>query len=175
MKITKKELETACKTCNGTGSLLRYFNLPDNGTSRKKIKLLFKKFEIDPPKYSAPSKYQKITKLCPVCNKQFITLLNYKREKVVCSYSCSNTFFRSGEQNGNYGSNHYRNICFRNHEKKCCICGFNYIVEVHHMDCNKENNDPTNLVPLCPNHHQMFHSKHRHLVESLIEKYISRA
>jgi predicted restriction endonuclease len=101
-----------------------------------------------------------------------------KGEKIVCSHSCSNTYFRSGENNPNYkdgfdGDKAYRKICFKYHSKKCCICGFEHIVEVHHMDCNKNNNDPNNLVPLCPNHHRMFHSRYRQLVTPLIEEYIN--
>jgi predicted HNH restriction endonuclease len=46
--------------------------------------------------------------------------------------------------------------------------------EVHHIDCNKENNKPNNLIPLCSNHHRMFHSRYRQLVSPLIEDYIKR-
>ncbi len=42
--------------------------------------------------------------------------------------------------------------------KKCCICGFNKIVELHHLDENKKNNNENNLVGLCPNHHKMLHN-----------------
>lgn len=41
--------------------------------------------------------------------------------------------------------------------KKCIICGFNKIVDLHHLDENKKNNSETNLIGLCPNHHKMFH------------------
>ena len=84
----------------------------------------------------------------------------------------------AGENNPNYkdgfdGDKAYRKICFKYHPKKCCICGFDHIVEVHHMDCNKNNNNPDNLIPLCPNHHRMFHSRYRQLVSPLIEEYIN--
>ena len=39
------------------------------------------------------------------------------------------------------------------------ICGFDKIVEVHHRDYNNKNNNKENLIPLCPNHHQMLHTK----------------
>lgn len=41
--------------------------------------------------------------------------------------------------------------------KKCAICGFNKIVDLHHLDENKSNNSKENLIGLCPNHHKMFH------------------
>ena len=38
-------------------------------------------------------KYKIITKNCPICNKQFKTQLDHKREKTTCSRKCSNIFF----------------------------------------------------------------------------------
>jgi len=58
------------------------------------------------------------------------------------------------------------------HEKKCIICGEKKIVESHHFDCDKNNNDPANLIPLCPTHHQYFHSQYRDLVEKQIITYL---
>lgn len=59
-------------------------------------------------------------------------------------------------QNGN-GKSSYRSIVFRNFEHKCCVCGYNEeigILEVHHKDGNRENNDISNLCILCPNCHR---------------------
>ncbi len=41
--------------------------------------------------------------------------------------------------------------------KKCTLCNFDNIVELHHLDENKENSSETNLIGLCPNHHKMLH------------------
>ena len=41
--------------------------------------------------------------------------------------------------------------------KPCAICGFDIIVELHHIDKDKQNNNLSNLIPLCPNHHRMAH------------------
>jgi len=40
----------------------------------------------------------------------------------------------------------------------CCICQTPFI-HAHHIDFNNENNVIDNLVPLCPNHHALAHSK----------------
>lgn len=40
---------------------------------------------------------------------------------------------------------------------KCVICSFSKIVELHHLDGNKENNSESNLIGVCPNHHRMIH------------------
>lgn len=38
----------------------------------------------------------------------------------------------------------------------CIVCGFEHS-DVHHIDRNRVNNHPTNLVTLCPNHHRLVH------------------
>jgi len=174
---SKEELLTACINSNGPAQVLKKLGLCENGATRAYLKKISNQYGVKIPKYETPRKYELIKKECPVCKKVFETLKGNKREKIVCSHACSNTYFRSGENNPNYkdgfdGDKAYRKICFKHHEKKCCICGFEHIVEVHHMDCDKNNNTPENLIPLCSNHHRMFHSRHRQLVSPLIEEYI---
>lgn len=93
---------------------------------------------------------------CPVCGKK----VNYGR--VTCSYSCSNTHFRSGSDHPNWKipeEKGYRSICFEHKEKKCLICGYDRIISVHHLDGDRKNNNIENLIPLCMNHHAEIHSK----------------
>jgi len=47
---------------------------------------------------------------------------------------------------------------YRQITKECFICGFNSIVELHHIDGDHNNNNGNNLIGLCPNHHKMIHS-----------------
>ena len=124
------------------------------------------------------SKYEIIIKVCPVCTKEFKTKVGNKEEKTTCSYSCSNTYFRSGQNNPNWGNgedgnekNGYRRICFDNHKKECIICGENKIVAVHHYDENKNNNSPENLIPMCPTHHQYVHSRYKNEVVEKIDEF----
>lgn len=52
--------------------------------------------------------------------------------------------------------NTYRALAFRNYEHKCAICNWNEdedILQVHHIDENRENNQINNLIILCPNCH----------------------
>ena len=110
-------------------------------------------------------------KECERCGKSFTFEARYKtkayKEKKYCSRSCSNN--RSDWWKGN--ASRYRAICFQYHPKQCIICGFDKIVEVHHRDHNHNNNEPMNLIPLCPNHHQMLHSKWRNDVVLEVENY----
>ena len=105
-------------------------------------------------------------KECPVCN------ILHSKKGATCSYSCSNTFFRSGKNNPNWNGNNYRHICFDTHGKKCIVCGEEKILSVHHINEDHSDNRPENLVPLCPTHHQYLHSKYKDEVQPYINKFL---
>ena len=105
-------------------------------------------------------------KKCPICDKEFIS------KSKTCSYSCSNKFFRTGENNGNWKQDTYQSTCFLYHEKKCVVCSEDKIVAVHHLNENHNDNRPENLIPLCPTHHQYVHSRYKILVQPKIDEYL---
>ena len=107
---------------------------------------------------------------CVVCK---TPIKDYKNSKGTCSRSCANTHFKTGEGNGNYKGVEYQRIAFRHHKKECIVCGEDKIVAVHHYDHNHSNNDPKNLVPLCPTHHSYVHSRYANEVLPIVEKYIT--
>ena len=51
----------------------------------------------------------------------------------------------------------YRKIAFSIYDAICAHCGFGIsaVLEVAHIDGNRSNNDPVNLVILCPTCHKM--------------------
>ncbi len=51
----------------------------------------------------------------------------------------------------------YRKLAFEHYEPICVHCGFGIksVLEVAHIDCNRENSSIENLVILCPNCHKM--------------------
>lgn len=91
-----------------------------------------------------------------------------------CSKSCScSVGGKAKKAKYEKQPNCYRKIAFNVHEKKCIICGHDKIVAIHHYDHDKNNNDPKNLVPLCPNHHEMYHSKKWiHEVKDYIDNWV---
>lgn len=132
----------------------------------KRVKLLNLDISHFKKNKSHLKKLKREIKICEICGQEFeIVVGSNKKQKVVCSKSCSNTMFRSGENHPNYKEPSqrarqdevYRTLCFSNYESKCIICGFDCTVDVHHIDENHENNIKENLVPLCPNHHRMIH------------------
>ena len=158
------------------GELLRNLQMPENGRNRKYVKDMILKYSINISHFNPYFNHRKhklIEKICPVCENIFTTAIGSRDEKTVCSRSCSNTYFRSGENNGNWNeeSVSYRDICFANHKKECIICKEINIVAVHHYDENKDNNLPENLIPLCPTHHTYLHSRYRNLIEKRVEDY----
>jgi len=106
-------------------------------------------------------------KLCIVCEKP---IKNYKFN-ITCSHICANGHFKQNTKNGIH-CDEYRRICFKYHKKECIICGESNIVHAHHLDKNKENNSPKNLIPLCPTHHYYMHCKLKELIINKIESYL---
>lgn len=173
------------KNCSSRSEICRKIGMQINGRSMHTINKFIKDNDIDINHFrsNVKRKYKLITKECPVCGIEFETKLNHPREKTTCSHACSNTYFRSGENNGMFehtrkkglfGSAHYRTICFMHHKKECVVCGEDKIVEVHHMDENKSNTDPRNLVPLCSTHHRYWHSRYRKLIKDKVMNYVEK-
>lgn len=60
----------------------------------------------------------------------------------------------------NGGTQTYREIAFKRWGKRCQHCGYDRyesVIQVHHLDRDRENNSPENVVPLCPTCHAEAH------------------
>lgn len=105
-------------------------------------------------------------KTCEKCGNEYEIKGRIRTKKIknsrFCSISCANYRGSGLEWEKTHSSrklSNYRTICFSKWEMSCAICGFDKVVSVHHIDENHNNNDIKNLIPLCPNHHHMAHSK----------------
>jgi hypothetical protein len=170
LSFSEKEIKYFFQSASSKSDVVRSLGLKVNGSSIRFVNKLVEKYEIDISHFnsskSAASKNKKyliVEKICPICSEKFKTKKGHIREKVVCSRSCANSRFRSGESNPNYKHDKskwgYRRLCFSVKKKECVICKFSAVVEVHHLDEDKANNKIENLIPLCPNHHKMIHTK----------------
>lgn len=55
-------------------------------------------------------------------------------------------------------SSSYRKTCLEEKGESCEICGSEEDIHVHHIDGDRSNNDLSNLVPLCSDHHYEIHN-----------------
>jgi len=179
--IIKQIFENA----HSKSEVARILKYPINGVGLRKVTKLINDHKINIDHFDRHwikkqnIKYPIIQKICPVCGNPFTTQQGHEKEKKTCSYSCSNTFHRTGENNPNYKDGNgkspnssYRRICFKYHKKECVVCGENIIVDVHHYDGDHKNNKPENLIPLCPTHHTYWHSKFRLMIKEKIDGYV---
>ena len=115
-------------------------------------------------------KKPEIKVICSTCNKIFYktecSLKNSKSGLYFCSRKCKDkgqtikfglkTMWPDHYDNNGYST--YRRIAFDHYEHKCECCNFDQykeILQVHHIDCNRENNIVENLIILCPNCHSL--------------------
>jgi hypothetical protein len=174
------------------GDVLKALGLSTNGRNYKKLNNVISEYKIDISHFDGGAskrvKHTRIEKECPICNSKFKVIDGGYDDKITCSHACSNTYFRSGEDNGNWKdiseyyhnlrhprlSKKYREICFNNHKHECVVCGEDKILDVHHYDSDRTNNNPNNLIPLCPTHHGYVHYGYEHLVIDRINEYVKK-
>jgi hypothetical protein len=128
-----------------------------------------------------PKCYTKKQKFsCAYCGKDVYRtpsdVQNNKSGHFYCSMECSNHHKNQiRKENGEWdNSKNYRLKAFDTYEHKCFVCGWNEdsrILEVHHKDSNRENNDIENLCILCPICHRKITLNYYDLVgNTLIKK-----
>ena len=105
----------------------------------------------------------KIECTCNYCGTVFLrTPSKIRSELLFCSRECKDLAQRieSGEKFNTIRPKHYtesgmeyRAKALRNYINECAICGWNEdvdVLEVHHIDENRANNELDNLIVLCP-------------------------
>ena len=148
--------------------LLGYTENP-NARTRAKVRKIYESMGVILREAMKEKQFE--SSVCPVCGKG----IRYRKSdpRKTCSHSCANTYFRSGVNHGNWKEDSYRTTCFHFHKKECVVCGETKIVSVHHLDENHNNNSPENLIPLCPTHHQYWHSKYKGDIEGVVLAYVN--
>jgi hypothetical protein len=99
-------------------------------------------------------KWQPKLASCKRCKRKLVI-----HAKKLCA-GCYNHLFHADKSKQHYHrkSNNVDLKTYRKVTQTCVVCGFDKIVDLHHIDSNKENNSPKNLVGLCPNHHRMINN-----------------
>ena len=112
--------------------------------------------------------------VCPVCNKSFYRSARKKKLRKsglsFCGRKCRELAQKINTESSipaifpdHYGTGaflDYREKCFANNPHECNICGYHKVVQVlqvHHKDRNRANNNLDNLQLLCPTCHAEEH------------------
>jgi len=140
----------------------------------------------------------KESKLCPNCKKENIWFtgdicnncyrkIKWKRKKQICNRckrlmflkgkglcgGCYNIIYRLDYQKARNQMKRH-NISYDSYKKitsNCIICGFDKVIDLHHLDGNKNNNSEKNMIGLCPNHHKMIHNiKFKEEINNLLKE-----
>jgi hypothetical protein len=126
----------------------------------------------------------KIKKQCPICNIEFEVKKSHNKRRVCCSLICSKEYrskYKTGENNSNYKTTTiiengikrkdysrykepYHKIVKDWFNLNSSIKGY----DIHHRDCNPNNNDITNLVLIPRSTHMLIH---RYLGNILLSAY----
>lgn len=158
--LSDQELKYLVNSSYSKAEICRKLKIPYGGQTTNAIKQRMSKLNLS---FKPKCVHPRVKRNCPVCGKKFETYNGSRGEKITCSYSCSNTYFRSGTNNGMHQkSPTYRTICFSNWPKKCILCNESRIIEVHHLNGDHSDNSKDNLIPLCPTCHQLIHTKKYH-------------
>lgn len=107
---------------------------------------------------------------CDQCNKlhMFKQSAYDKSVNHFCGNECKALFYRANPHirgtyaghNGLSKTSSYRKLAFETFEHRCHACNydrFEDVLQVHHIDHNRDNNDISNLVILCPTCHSGVH------------------
>ena len=141
-----RNIDLKCDYCNKNFSLPRYLY---NKRSKRNNKIYCSK------ECSYNDRMRVIQCNCANCGKSIsrtpYKLKQSKSGNVFCSHSCSSSYNNTSREKQSV--NTYRRIAFENYEHKCAICGWDIderVLEVHHIDENRQNNELSNLIILCP-------------------------
>jgi hypothetical protein len=116
--------------------------------------------------------YKKFSVKCFTCESVFEVTEREKKfpekSQYFCSRVCANSIGGKAKAE-KYGYTHYRTIAEKFYKPVCVVCGVTDILDVHHIDENRENIHPSNLIFLCPNDHFRLHRNNDETVKKFIE------
>ncbi len=107
---------------------------------------------------------------CATCEIEFSRKLSALKKSRsghhFCTRECKDKAGRFGGIDGiNKSIKHGKYVNYRRdfaeEDMKCARCGYNEFsicIDVHHIDENHANNDPSNLILLCPGCHRALHN-----------------
>lgn len=166
-----------CKHCNQEFNFTRLTDKANHGKhcdyNPKKKESYKKMAEANRKRYDYDlGEYKKFDVKCNSCNSRFLVNEREKcfpsKTRYFCSRSCANSIGGKAKAE-KYGVIGYITIAERFYKKQCAVCGIDDILDVHHIDENRENCHPSNLIFLCPNDHYRLHRNKDGRIKKVIE------
>lgn len=131
-----------------------------------------------------------VIKICPECEKEFVTIPYYKDKLTFCSMECKNNYHSKimsldGNPRWIGGCSDKYDFKFttelkeqvRNRDNNCCrLCGltneeniefYKGSLPIHHIDYNKQNSSINNLITLCNSCHAKTNANRKQWREKL--------
>ena len=164
------DMKDSCYSLKELCSLLGY---SEHGRNTGALSLFCSRNNIDISHFTSNGKApvnSTIEKVCPNCGAKFTTKTGSK-EKQTCSHLCANTFFKQAQKD-EVLPEQYAYRAKRAGMVKCAICSETEVVDIHHIDEDRNNNDLDNLMPLCPTHHAYIHRGKFPLIEKKVLDYL---
>lgn len=174
-KIQKTVFENSLETCEyisgftNTRSKIKVHCIKHDlffETNYENVKRSNRKHYICPECQKEERQSSQILVKCAYCNKEFSKAPSkLEKSKSGLHFCCREhkdlaQKLNSGEQFSAIRPEHYgvivsdyRKLALRNFSHKCAVCGWDEdkdVLEVHHKDSNRENNNIENLIILCP-------------------------
>jgi len=115
--------------------------------------------------------YKQPTVVCKVCGEE-----KEHHAKGLCLNCAQKSFYYDNIRSYNVMKLHNIDLkTWKEVTKQCIICGFDKIVDLHHLDQNRKNNSRENLIGLCPNHHKMLHDmRYREEIENMLKNIVKK-
>ena len=105
----------------------------------------------------------RIKKICK-CGKEFEVFIGRKDKAIYCSNECKWKYMFDGRRTYDFrdktavSKDRLRGKFL--YGNKCELCDWDKLVEVHHIDSNRNNHEDSNLCVLCPNCHTLTEPKY---------------
>ena len=152
--------------------ICEYLGYSSHGRNTAAVTVFCNKNNIDISHFTSNGKprIKATTKVCLNCGKEFDATGSKLQRKTTCSHLCANTYYKPNKKETT--KNTYALAAKNAGMTSCCICGESNLVDIHHIDHDRENNSLDNLAPLCPTHHMYFHRNKEHLIFDKFIEYL---
>ncbi len=170
-------LNTLLQECNSLGEIATKLGYSTHGRNTANItKFLAKNNLVFSNQSQKTIEYEQ--RICVHCSNIFqVSVHNKNRQKVItCSHSCSSNYapFKIKRVEAKIGleATSYPILAKRYGLNACCICKETEVLDIHHLDEDRNNNVISNLVPLCPTHHAYLHRGKSELIFDKLVEYL---